>query len=90
MYTQTPEKIKDIIKDIMSNPIMKVKKNFTYYSKYLVEPTMKINTLSFIENLRSNINMKFIIKSNTIGCNIIKYLYYKEYSPLYIKSINLK
>ena len=79
MYTQTSEKIKDIIKDIMSNPIMKVKKNFTYYSKYLVEPTMKINTLSFIENLRSNIHMKFIIKSNTIGCNIIKYLYYNSY-----------
>lgn len=77
--TLSSKKIKDIITDIIENPIMSLKQNFTYYNKYLINSFKKINTLSFIVDCAYNFKIRHIDEPNQKTKEIMKTLYDASY-----------
>ena len=69
------KKIQSIITDIVENPIISLKQNFTYYNKYLVKSYKNILSSSFINDIVYNINIDCIYSPTKKTKEIIETLY---------------
>jgi hypothetical protein len=73
--TVSSKKIQSIITDIVENPIISLKQNFTYYNKYLVKSYKNILLSSFINDIVYNININCIYSPTKKTKEIIETLY---------------
>jgi len=73
------KQISSIITDIVTHPVLGLKQNFTYYSKYMVRSVGALNKLGFLMDCVKNFDSMCIYKPNKKTQQIMETFYMASY-----------